>query len=161
MTLFEGHLKGKQLAVDTLSYKTISANKSNVDKQWIVIDAHDQVLGRLSSEVAKRIRGKHKPNFTPHVDCGDNVIVINSDKIRLTGNKWDDKVYVRYSGYPGGQKTLTPRQLMAKSSTRIVEKAVRGMLPKNRLGRALFGNLYVYEGADHPHEAQQPKTINL
>lgn len=154
-------MKGKQLAVDTLSYKTISANKSNVDKQWIVIDAHDQVLGRLSSEVAKRIRGKHKPNFTPHVDCGDNVIVINSDKIRLTGNKWDDKVYVRYSGYPGGQKTLTPRQLMAKSSTRIVEKAVRGMLPKNRLGRALFGNLYVYEGADHPHEAQQPKTINL
>lgn len=147
--------------MDTLSYKTISANKSNVDKQWIVIDAHDQVLGRLSSEVAKRIRGKHKPNFTPHVDCGDNVIVINSDKIRLTGNKWDDKVYVRYSGYPGGQKTLTPRQLMAKSSTRIVEKAVRGMLPKNRLGRALFGNLYVYEGADHPHEAQQPKTINL
>lgn len=154
-------MKGKQLAVDTLSYKTISANKSNVDKQWIVIDAHDQVLGRLSSEVAKRIRGKHKPNFTPHVDCGDNVIVINSDKIRLTGNKWDDKVYVRYSGYPGGQKTLTPRQLMAKSSTRIVEKAVRGMLPKNRLGRALFGNLYVYEGVDHPHEAQQPKTINL
>ncbi len=154
-------MKGKQLAVDTLSYKTISANKSNVDKQWIVIDAHDQVLGRLSSEVAKRIRGKHKPNFTPHVDCGDNVIVINSDKIKLTGNKWDDKVYVRYSGYPGGQKTLTPRQLMAKSSTRIVEKAVRGMLPKNRLGRALFGNLYVYEGADHPHEAQQPKTINL
>jgi len=147
--------------VDTLSYKTISANKSNVDKRWIVIDAHDQVLGRLSSEVAKRIRGKHKPNFTPHVDCGDNVIVINSDKIKLTGNKWDDKVYVRYSGYPGGQKTLTPRQLMAKSSTRIVEKAVRGMLPKNRLGRALFGNLYVYEGADHPHEAQQPKTINL
>lgn len=154
-------MKGKQLAVDTLSYKTISANKSNVDKRWIVIDAHDQVLGRLSSEVAKRIRGKHKPNFTPHVDCGDNVIVINSDKIKLTGNKWDDKVYVRYSGYPGGQKTLTPRQLMAKSSTRIVEKAVRGMLPKNRLGRALFGNLYVYEGADHPHEAQQPKTINL
>lgn len=154
-------MKRKQLAVDTLSYKTISANKSNVDKRWIVIDAHDQVLGRLSSEVAKRIRGKHKPNFTPHVDCGDNVIVINSDKIKLTGNKWDDKVYVRYSGYPGGQKTLTPRQLMAKSSTRIVEKAVRGMLPKNRLGRALFGNLYVYEGADHPHEAQQPKTINL
>lgn len=147
--------------MDTLSYKTISANKSNVDKRWIVIDAHDQVLGRLSSEVAKRIRGKHKPNFTPHVDCGDNVIIINSDKIKLTGNKWDDKVYVRYSGYPGGQKTLTPRQLMAKSSTRIVEKAVRGMLPKNRLGRALFGNLYVYEGADHPHEAQQPKTINL
>ncbi len=147
--------------MDTLSYKTISANRSNVDKQWIVIDAQDQVLGRLSSEVAKRIRGKHKPNFTPHVDCGDNVIVINSDQIRLTGKKWDNKVYVRYSGYPGGQKTSTPKQLMAKSSTRIVEKAVKGMLPKNRLGRALFGNLYIYEGADHPHEAQKPKTINL
>jgi large subunit ribosomal protein L13 len=147
--------------VNTLSYKTIAANKATVDKQWILIDAKDQVLGRLSSEVAKRIRGKHKSNFTPHVDCGDNVIVINSDDIRLTGNKWDDKVYVRHSGYPGGQKTTTPKQLMAKSSTRIIEKAVRGMLPKNRLGRALFGNLYVYEGADHPHEAQQPKIVNL
>ena len=151
----------KILTVDTLSYKTRAANKTTVDKQWIVIDAQDQVLGRLSSEVAKRIRGKHKPDFTPHVDCGDNVIVINSDKIRLTGNKWTDKVYVRHSGYPGGQKTTTPKQLMAKSSTRIIEKAVKGMLPKNRLGRALFGNLYVYEGADHPHEAQQPKTVNL
>jgi len=147
--------------VNTLSYKTVSANKATVDKQWLVIDAESQVLGRLSSEVAKRIRGKHKPNFTPHVDCGDNVIVINSDKIKLTGKKWDDKVYVRYSGYPGGQKFTTPKQLMAKSSTRIIERAVKGMLPKNRLGRALFGNLYVYEGAEHPHEAQQPKSINL
>ena len=147
--------------MDTLSYKTVSANKATVDKQWIVIDAKDQVLGRLSSEVAKRIRGKHKPGFTPHVDCGDNVIVINSDQIRLTGNKWTDKVYVSHTGYPGGQKTITPKQLMAKSSTRIVEKAVKGMLPKNRLGRALFGNLYVYEGADHPHEAQQPTKVNI
>ncbi len=147
--------------MDTLSYKTVSANKATVDKQWILIDAKDQVLGRLSSEVAKRIRGKHKPSFTPHVDCGDNVIVINSDHIKLTGNKWTDKVYVRHSGYPGGQKTTTPKQLMAKSSTKIVEKAVRGMLPKNRLGRALFGNLYVYEGAEHPHEAQQPTTVNI
>jgi large subunit ribosomal protein L13 len=147
--------------VNTLSYKTISANKANVDKQWLIIDAQGQVLGRLSSEVAKRIRGKHKTNFTPHVDCGDNVIVINSDKIKLTGNKWEDKVYIRHSGYPGGQKTSTPKQLMAKSSTRIIERAVRGMLPKNRLGRALFGNLYVYEDAEHPHEAQQPKIINL
>ncbi len=147
--------------MDTLSYKTIAANKATVDKQWVVVDAADQVLGRLSSEVAKRIRGKHKPNFTPHVDCGDNVIVINSDKIKLTGNKWTEKVYVRHSGYPGGQKTITPKQLMAKSSTKIVEKAVKGMLPKNRLGRALFGNLYVYEGADHPHEAQQPKTVKI
>jgi large subunit ribosomal protein L13 len=147
--------------VNTLSYKTVSANKATVDKQWLVIDAESQVLGRLSSEVAKRIRGKHKTNFTPHVDCGDNVIVINSDKIKLTGKKWDDKVYVRYSGYPGGQKFTTPKQLMAKSSTKIIERAVKGMLPKNRLGRALFGNLYVYEGAEHPHEAQQPKSINL
>ena len=147
--------------MDTLSYKTLSANKANVDKQWIVIDAQDKVLGRLSTEVAKRIRGKHKTNFTPHVDCGDNVIVINSDKIRLTGNKWEDKVYVRHSGYPGGQKTTTPKQLMAKSSTRIIEKAVKGMLPKNRLGRALFGNLYIYEGAEHPHEAQQPNLVNI
>ena len=147
--------------MDTLSYKTISANKATVDKQWIVIDAKDQVLGRLSSEVAKRIRGKHKPGFTPHVDCGDNVIVINSDQIKLTGNKWTDIVYVSHTGYPGGQKTPTPKQLMAKSSTRIVEKAVKGMLPKNRLGRALFGNLYVYQGADHPHEAQQPTKVNI
>lgn len=147
--------------MDTLSYKTVSANKATVDKQWILIDAKDQVLGRLSSEVAKRIRGKHKPGFTPHIDCGDNVIVINSDQIRLTGNKWTDKVYVSHSGYPGGQKTITPKQLMAKSSTKLVEKAVRGMLPKNRLGRALFNNLYVYEGADHPHEAQQPTQVNI
>ncbi len=151
----------KLLAVNTLSYKTISANKATVDKQWVVIDAENQVLGRLSSEVAKRIRGKHKTNFTPHVDCGDNVIVINSDKIKLTGNKWDQKVYVRHSGYPGGQKTITPKELMAKSSTRVVEKAVKGMLPKNRLGRALFRNLYVYEGAEHPHEAQQPEKVNI
>lgn len=147
--------------MDTLSYKTLSANKANVDKHWIVIDAAGQVLGRLSSEVAKRIRGKHKTNFTPHVDCGDNVIVINSDKIKLTGNKWEDKVYVSHSGYPGGQKTTTPKRLMAKSSTKIIERAVKGMLPKNRLGRALFGNLYVYEGTDHPHEAQQPKIVNI
>lgn len=147
--------------MNTLSYKTLATNKSTVDKQWIVIDATDQVLGRLSSEIARRIRGKHKPNFSPHVDCGDNVIVINSDKIRLTGKKREQKVYVSYSGYPGGQKTTSLKQLMAKSSTKIVERAVKGMLPKNRLGRALFGNLYVYEGAEHPHEAQQPKTVNI
>ncbi len=161
MTLFGGILRRKLLAVNTISYKTQSANKATVEKQWVVIDAEDQVLGRLSSEVAKLIRGKHKPNFTPHVDCGDNVIVINSDKIKLTGNKWDNKEYVRHSGYPGGQKKRTPRQLMAKSSTLIVERAVRGMLPKSRLGRALFGNLYIYEGTEHPHEAQKPKEIKL
>ena len=161
MTLFEGILSRKKEAVNTLSYKTKSANKATVNKEWVVINAEDQVLGRLSREVAKLIRGKHKTDFTPHVDCGDNVIVINADKIKLTGNKWEEKEYVSHSGYPGGQKKTTPKQLMAKSPTSIVERAVRGMLPKNRLGRALFGNLYVYEGTEHPHEAQKPKEIKL
>jgi ribosomal protein L13, bacterial type len=147
--------------VDTLSYKTISANDATVDKQWVVVDAQAAVLGRLASEVARILRGKNKPNFTPHVDCGDNVIVINADKVRLTGRKWDEKVYVRHTGYPGGQRISTPRLLKDKSSAILVEKAVRGMLPKNRLGRKMYGNLYVYEGAEHPHEAQQPKTITL
>lgn len=147
--------------MDTLSYKTISANKATTEKQWIMIDADTMVLGRLSSEVAKIIRGKNKPNYTPHVDCGDNVIVINADKVRMTGKKWDDRVYLRYTGYPGGQKKTTPRQLKAKSSTLLVERAVRGMLPKNRLGRALFNNLKVYEGAEHQHEAQNPTKINI
>lgn len=147
--------------MDTLSYKTISANDATVDKQWVVVDAQAAVLGRLASEVARILRGKNKPNFTPHVDCGDNVIVINADKVRLTGRKWDEKVYVRHTGYPGGQRISTPRLLKDKSSAILVEKAVRGMLPKNRLGRKMYGNLYVYEGAEHPHEAQQPKTITL
>ena len=147
--------------MDTLSYKTISANKATADKQWVVVDAEAQVLGRLSSEVAKMIRGKHKPNFTPHVDCGDNVIVINADKVRMTGKKWDDRVYLRYTGYPGGQRATTPRQLKEKSSTLLVERAVRGMLPKNRLGRAIFHNLKVYAGAEHPHAAQEPKKITI
>lgn len=147
--------------MDTLSYKTISANKATADKQWVVVDADAQVLGRLASEVAKMIRGKHKPNYTPHVDCGDNVIVINADKVRMTGKKWDDRVYLRYTGYPGGQRATTPRQLKEKSSTLLVERAVRGMLPKNRLGRALFNNLKVYPGAEHPHAAQEPKEVNI
>lgn len=147
--------------MDTLSYKTISANKATADKQWVVVDADSQVLGRLASEVAKMIRGKHKPNYTPHVDCGDNVIVINADKVRMTGKKWDDRVYLRYTGYPGGQRATTPRQLKEKSSTLLVERAVRGMLPKNRLGRALFNNLKVYAGAEHPHAAQEPKEVNI
>ncbi|MCZ6899049.1 MAG: 50S ribosomal protein L13 [Bacteroidetes bacterium] len=147
--------------MNTLSYKTKSANKATVNKNWVLVDAGDQVLGRLASNVAKVIRGKHKTNFTPHVDCGDNVIVINADKIRLTGKKWDDKQYISYSGYPGGQKTISPRQLMAKSSTKLIERAVKGMLPKNRLGRKLFKNLHVYEGAEHPHDAQTPKAINF
>jgi len=147
--------------VDTLSYKTKSANKATVNKQWVVVDAESKTLGRLASEVAKVIRGKNKPDFTPHVDCGDNVIVINADKVRLTGKKWTDRVYLSYTGYPGGQKATTPRQLKEKSSTLLVERAVRGMLPKNRLGRQLFNNLFVYEGGEHPHEAQQPKTLEL
>ena len=147
--------------MDTLSYKTKSANRATVDKKWVLVDAGDQVLGRLASNVASIIRGKNKTNFTPHVDCGDNVIVINADNIKLTGKKWDDKQYISHSGYPGGQKTTTPRQLKEKSSTRIIEKAVKGMLPKNRLGRQLFKNLHVHEGALCPHEAQKPKEINF
>ncbi|MEQ9402809.1 MAG: 50S ribosomal protein L13 [Cyclobacteriaceae bacterium] len=147
--------------MDTKSYKTVSLNDSTVEKNWIIVDADSQVLGRMASEVAKMIRGKHKPGYTPHVDCGDNVIVINADKIRLTGNKWTDKQYVRHTGHPGGQRIETPNQVKAKSSTILVEKAVRGMLPINRLGRQIFKNLYVYEGAEHPHAAQQPKEVKL
>ena len=147
--------------MNTLSYKTVSANRKTVDKQWIVVDAQSEILGRLSSNIAKVIRGKNKPSFTPHVDCGDNVIVINADKVKLTGNKMSDKVYVRYTGYPGGQRFITPKELMEKHPTRIIEKAVRGMLPKNRLGRAIFKNLYIYASNEHPHAAQNPKEIKF
>ncbi|WP_234736643.1 50S ribosomal protein L13 [Tellurirhabdus bombi] len=147
--------------MDTLSYKTISANKATAQKGWVVVDAENLVLGRLASQVAKIIRGKHKPDFTPHVDCGDNVIVINADKIKLTGKKMTDKVYVRHTGYPGGQRFTTPRELLAKHPIRIVEHAVKGMLPKNRLGRRLYTNLFVYTGGQHPHSAQQPKEVKL
>ncbi len=148
--------------MDTISYKTISANKETANKQWVVIDADSAVLGRLSSQVAKIILGKHKTNYTPHVDCGDNVIVINAGKIRLTGKKWTDKIYVRHTGYPGGQRFTTPRQIVDKKSASIlIEKAVRGMLPKNKLGSKLFHNLYIYEGAEHPHQAQQATELNL
>ena len=148
--------------MDTLSYKTASANKATVEKGWIVVDADSKVLGRLASEVAKMIRGKHKPSYTPHVDCGDNVIVINADKIKLTGQKWTDKVYLRHTGYPGGQRSETPREVVdKKSSTILVQKTVRGMLPKTRLGRQLFKSLHVYEGAEHPHEAQKPNEVKI
>ncbi|MEP3838328.1 MAG: 50S ribosomal protein L13 [Algibacter sp.] len=147
--------------MDTLSYKTISANKATVTKEWVLVDAEGQALGRLASKVAKLIRGKHKPNFTPHVDCGDNVIVINADKITLSGNKWTDKSYIRHTGYPGGQKSLTATELYGKDPARVVEKAVKGMLPKNKLGAALFRNLTVVVGTEHAHAAQKPKTINL
>jgi len=145
--------------VDTTSFKTKSANKNTVRKEWVLIDASNEVLGRLASGVAYILRGKHKPDFTPHVDCGDNVIIINAEKIRLTGKKWTDKVYFSHSGYPGGQKTVNPEELFKKNPATVVEMAVKGMLPKNRLGRALFRNLAVYNGSDHPHEAQKPKEI--
>ena len=147
--------------MDTLSYKTVSANKATVTKEWLHIDAEGQTLGRLSSVVAVLLRGKHKPNFTPHVDCGDNVIITNAEKINLTGKKWTDKLYIRHTGYPGGQRSLTAQELFEKHPERLIEKAVKGMLPKNKLGAALFRNLKVYVGAVHNHEAQQPKTVNL
>ncbi|MFN6945261.1 MAG: 50S ribosomal protein L13 [Cytophagaceae bacterium] len=147
--------------MDSLSFKTAFANKETVKKEWVVVDANSEVLGRLASRVAAIIKGKTKASYTPNVDCGDNVIIINADKIRLTGKKWTDKVYVRHTTYPGGQRFTTPKQLKDKSSKFIIEKAVRGMLPKNRLGRALFNNLYVYEGAEHPHVAQTPKEIKF
>ncbi|POY35572.1 50S ribosomal protein L13 [Solitalea longa] len=145
--------------MNTLSYKTVSANSKTVKKEWVVIDANAEILGRLSTKIAMIIRGKNKPDFTPHVDCGDNVIVINADKVKLTGNKFTEKQYVRYTGYPGGQRFISPRDLMAKHPTAVIEKAVRGMLPKNKLGNALIKNLYVYAGNEHPHAAQNPKTI--
>ncbi|AXE18932.1 50S ribosomal protein L13 [Runella rosea] len=147
--------------MDTLSYKTVSANSATVQKDWIVVDANGEILGRLASQIAKILRGKHKPYFTPHVDCGDNVIVINADKIRLTGKKMTDKEYVRHTGHPGGQRFATPREIMEKHPHRVVEMAVKGMLPKNRLGRRIFTNLYVYAGGEHPHSAQQPKEITF
>ena len=147
--------------MDTLSYKTKSANKATVNKEWVLVDADGQTLGRLASKVAVLLRGKHKPNFTPHVDCGDNVIVINAEKIHLSGNKWTDKSYIRHTGYPGGQRSLSANELYDKDPARLVERSVKGMLPKNKLGADLFRNLNVFVGAEHPHEAQKPKTINL
>ena len=147
--------------MDTLSYKTVSANKKTVNKEWVVLDAEGQSLGRLASIAAKFIRGKYKPDYTPHVDCGDNVIVINAEKINLTGKKWDAKEYIRYTNYPGGQRSLTASELFGKDPARLIEKSVKGMLPKNKLGSALFKNLKVYVGSEHDHEAQKPKSINV
>ncbi len=145
----------------TQKYKTISANKSTVSKEWFVVDAKDQILGRLASKVAYILRGKHKPDFTPHVDCGDNVIVINADQFVLTGKKGTDREYVSYSGYPGGKKTTTINEIVSKHPGRALEHAVKGMLPKNRLGRELFRNLYVYSGSEHKQQAQNPKILDL
>ena len=148
--------------MDTLSYKTVSANKATVQKEWVVTDAEGQVLGRMCSKVAKLLRGKYKPNFTPNVDCGDNVIIINAAKVELTGNKWNERVYVRYTGYPGGQREMTPAEMLAKKGADVlVKKVVKGMLPKNRLGAKLLNNLYLYAGNEHPHQAQNPRTITL
>ena len=145
--------------MDTLSYKTISANKATVQKEWVVVDATDQVLGRLSAKVAKLLRGKYKPSYTPHVDCGDNVIIINADKVILTGNKWTDRL--NFTGYPGGQKKTSPAELIKKGEAKLFNRVVKGMLPKNKLGAQLLRNLYVYAGSEHPHAAQQPKTIDI
>ena len=147
--------------MNTLSYKTISANKASVSKQWVVVDAEGHNLGRLASKVAMILRGKYKPSYTPHVDCGDNVIIINAEKINLTGNKLADKTYIRHTGYPGGQRVLTASVLQAKNPATLIEKAVKGMLPKNKLGAELFRNLKVNVGGAHKFDAQQPKTINL
>jgi large subunit ribosomal protein L13 len=147
--------------VKHLSYRTISANKNTVNKEWVIVDAENQVLGRICSQIAAILRGKTKTNFTPHVDCGDNVIVINAEKIRLTGKKMNNKQYVRHTGYPGGQRFATPRMMMEKDGRRVVEMAIKGMLPKTRLGREQYRNLFVYTGTEHPHAGQQPKAIEI
>lgn len=147
--------------MDTLSYKTISANKANVTKAWLLVDAEGETLGRLSSKVANLLRGKHKPSFTPHVDCGDNVVIINAEKVTLSGNKWSEKTYVRYTGYPGGQRFTTANELLEKNPAGIVERAIKGMLPKNRLGAELFRNLKVYAGSEHGQQAQKPTVVNV
>lgn len=147
--------------MDTLSYKTVSGNKETANKKWLLVDAEGQNVGRLASKVAKLVRGKHKPNFTPHADCGDNVIVINAAKVSFSGTKLVDKEYVRYTGYPGGQRSLTAQELLARNPQRVIEKAIKGMLPKNTLGRNLFRNVKVYAGAEHNQQAQNPEVINL
>jgi len=147
--------------VDHNSYKTANLNKATAEKAWVLVDAKDQVLGRVASQVAKIIRGKNKPGYTPNVDCGDHVVVINAEKVKMTGKKWTDRVVFTYSGYPGGQRELTPSMVRAKHPERLIEHAVRGMLPKNSIGRQLFRSLHVYAGPAHEHEAQQPKEIKF
>lgn len=147
--------------MNTLSYKTVSAKKETVQKEWVVIDAENMILGRLASEVAKRLRGKHKPYYTPHVDCGDHVIIVSADKVKLTGSKMTEKQYIRYTGYPGGQRFATPQEMLKRKPAFILEHAIKGMLPKNRLGRQMYRNLHVYTGPNHPHQAQQPVEIKL
>lgn len=143
------------------SFKTPHLGHKETVKEWVIVDAEALVLGRLASEIAKIIRGKNKPTYSPHVDGGDNVIVINAEKVRLTGKKLNDRIYISYTGYPGGQRFKTPSQVLAKNPAKLIEMAVKGMLPKNRLGRRLFTNLYVYAGSEHPHSAQTPKTVEI
>lgn len=147
--------------MDTLSYKTVSANSATVTKNWVLVDADNQVVGRLATQIASILRGKTKPYFTPHVDCGDYVIIVNAEKVRFTGNKLETKQYVRHTGYPGGQRFATPKELFAKHPTRVLEYAIKRMLPKNKLGAVMFGNLHIYAGTNHPHEAQKPVKLNL
>lgn len=147
--------------MDTLSYKTISTNKATATKAWLLVDAENETVGRLASKVAYLVRGKHKTAFTPNVDCGDNVVIINAEKIRFTGKKADDKVYTRYTGYPGGQRFATPKQLLATKPERVLELAIGRMLPKTRLGERLKRNVFIYAGAEHKQEAQNPKKIDL
>lgn len=147
--------------MDALSYKTVHANKATVNKEWVLVDAEGETLGRLASRVAYILRGKNKVNFTPNVDCGDNVIIINAEKVKISGTKQEDKVYVRHTGFPGGQRFTSPKELLEKNPTAIIEKAVKKMLPRTRLGRAIYGNLYVYAGGAHPHEAQKPKKLDI
>ncbi|MBR6251021.1 MAG: 50S ribosomal protein L13 [Marinilabiliaceae bacterium] len=147
--------------MDTLSFKTVSANKATVNKEWVVVDATDQMLGRVASVVAKMLRGKYKPNYTPHVDCGDNVIIINAEKVKLSGKKMQDRLIYSYSGYPGGRHDKTPAAILAKTPEKLLEHAIKGMLPKSRLGAQMFRNLKVVVGAEHKYEAQQPKVIDI
>ena len=147
--------------MDTLSYKTLSANKETANKQWFVIDAEGQTLGRMSSKVAKILRGKHKTNFTPHADCGDFVIILNAGKIVMSGNKMEDRKIFSHTGYPGGQKRISPSEMLAKDETSVVKHAIKGMLPKNKLGAAILKNCFIYAGSEHNHEAQKPAALNL
>lgn len=147
--------------MESLSYKTVSTNKATAHKEWVIVDAEGHNLGRLATKVAMLLRGKYKPSYTPHVDCGDNVIIINAEKINLTGNKLEDKTYIRHTGYPGGQRELTAKVMQQKNPALLIEKAVKGMLPKNKLGAQLFRNLNVNVGSEHKHAAQQPKAVNL
>jgi len=147
--------------VNTRSYNTVSANKATVNKEWILVDAENEVVGRLASKIAYLLRGKHKPSFTPHVDCGDNIVIINAEKVRFTGKKTTDKEYVRYTGYPGGQRFATPKELLKRKPAEVLMHAIHGMVPKNRLGRQVMTNVFIYAGTEHPHAGQSPKKIDI